>query len=127
MTRDGSCRLTRNEHAARHSAKRINAALVTAPVNIATGIAGVATSIVAPLLGQAVAGSGQVLTRGLVLAPYSRSQENEADRIGQELAARAGYDPAALASFLETLDRETQLRSGGVREFSFLADHPLTP
>jgi predicted Zn-dependent protease len=112
---------------ARHSAKRINASLVTAPVTIATGIVGLATSIVSPTIGQAVAGSGQVLTRGVVLAPYSRSQENEADRIGQELAARAGYDPAALARFLETLDRQTQLLYGGERGFSFLADHPLTP
>jgi predicted Zn-dependent protease len=112
---------------ARHSAKRLNASLATAPVTLATGIVGLATSIVSPSMGQAVAGSGQVLTRGLVLAPYGRSQENEADRIGQELAAKAGYDPAALTSFLETLDREAQLRSGAERKFSFLADHPLTP
>jgi hypothetical protein len=34
---------------------------------------------------------------GLVLASYSRGQELEADEVGQEVAASAGWDPAAKA------------------------------
>ncbi|NIN65918.1 MAG: M48 family metalloprotease, partial [Anaerolineae bacterium] len=112
--------------AARHAVQRVNVSAITAPVRIATGITGLATSIVSPRLGQMVAGVGQVAS-GLVLAPYSRDQEREADRIGQELAARAGWDPKGIATFLETLGREEALRSGEPPRVSFFATHPSTP
>jgi predicted Zn-dependent protease len=112
---------------ARHSAKRLGAAVLTAPVAIATGLAGMAVGIVSPSLGSAVAGTGEVITGGLVLAPYSREQEYEADALGQALAARAGYDPAGLPRFLRTLDQEDALLSGQKREFDFFASHPSTP
>lgn len=112
---------------AHHSAKRMGAAVLTAPVTIATGIAGSALGIVSPLLGSVVSGTGEVITGGLVLAPYGREQEHEADEVGQSLAARAGYDPAGLAHFLHTLDRDIALLSGEQRTFHFLDGHPLTP
>jgi predicted Zn-dependent protease len=112
---------------ARHSTKRIGAAVAMAPVSIATGLAGFAVGIVSPVLGSAVAGTGQIITGGLVLAPYSREQEHEADELGQGLAARAGYDPAGLARFLHTLDRDLALLPGEKRTFHFLDSHPLTP
>jgi len=112
---------------ARHSTKRMGAAVLTAPVTIAAGIAGSALGIVSPLLGSIVAGTGQVITGGLVLAPYSREQEHEADELGQSLAARVGSDPAGLARFLRTLDRDLALLHGDQRTFHFLDSHPLTP
>jgi predicted Zn-dependent protease len=112
---------------ARHSSKRIGAAVATAPITIATGLAGFAVGIVSPVLGSAVAGTGQALTSGLVLAPYSREQEHEADELGQGLAARAGYDPKGLPRFLSTLDRDLNLTPGQKREFHFLDSHPMTP
>lgn len=112
---------------ARHTAKRIGAAVVTAPVAIATGLAGFAVGIVSPVLGSVVAGTGEFITGGLVLAPYSREQEHEADELGQTLAAKAGYDPAGLATFLRTLDRGLVLMSGKERRFHFFDSHPLTP
>ncbi|WP_448203648.1 M48 family metalloprotease [Azospirillum sp. sgz302134] len=69
---------------------------------------------------------------GALLAKYSRGQESEADRIGIELLERAGYDPFAVATFLETMRRDSQyegLRSGkgsGESGFDFFASHPQT-
>jgi predicted Zn-dependent protease len=83
--------------------------------------------IVSPALGNIVAGTGQVLTGGLVIAPFSREQEHEADQIGQGLAAKAGYDPSGISTFLRTLDREVELLSGEERSFHFLSSHPMTP
>jgi predicted Zn-dependent protease len=112
---------------ARHSAKRIGAAVLTAPVSIAAGIAGLAVGIVSPLLGSVVVGTGQVLTGGLVIAPFSREQEHQADEVGQGLAAKVGYDPAGLSTFLRTLDREVALQAGKPSRFHFLDSHPMTP
>lgn len=54
---------------------------------------------------------------------YSRNQEREADRIGMYFMSAAGYDPMAMASFFELMNKKT----GGV---SFLPDfwltHPLS-
>jgi predicted Zn-dependent protease len=112
---------------ARHASKRIGAAVLTAPVSIATGLAGVAVSIVSPSLGSVLAGTGPLLTGGLVIAPFSREQENRADEIGQALAARAGYEPDGISKFLHTLDREVTLLAGEERSFHFLDTHPMTP
>jgi predicted Zn-dependent protease len=101
--------------------------VLTAPVSIATGLAGLAVSIVSPMLGNVVAGTGQILTGGLVIAPFSREQEHEADKIGQGLAADAGYDPSGIATFLHTLDREVKLQTEDERSFHFLDSHPMTP
>ncbi len=60
------------------------------------------------------------------LARYSRSQEQEADRLGQEIAARAGYDPAGLVHFLERLENAERLEFGGSRIPGFLDTHPST-
>jgi predicted Zn-dependent protease len=110
----------------RHSEKRIRATLATSPISIATGIGGAAAGIVSRRLGNLVAGSGRLISASVV-APYSRSQENEADKVGQGLAARAGYTPSGISTFLHTLGREQKLVSGDERESSFLDTHPMTP
>jgi predicted Zn-dependent protease len=71
-------------------------------------------------------GSGQLATQGAglgaqvgVLLPYSRVQETEADRMGVELAARAGYDPRAAI----TLWQKMAKLSGNASQ-QFLSTHP---
>ncbi len=62
-----------------------------------------------------------------MVASYSRDQEHEADELGQTMAAAAGYDPAAFADFLDTLNSYTELELGGQRRIGFLDTHPSTP
>ena len=61
------------------------------------------------------------------IAAYGRDQERDADRGGQILAARAGYDPAAIADFLRKLDASERYVVGWSRLPSFFATHPTSP
>jgi predicted Zn-dependent protease len=63
----------------------------------------------------------------VVLAGYSREQESESDESGTALAARSGYDPAALAPILARLEREAEVLTGEKRKKGFLDSHPMTP
>jgi predicted Zn-dependent protease len=112
--------------AARHTVRSANVAVATSPLRIATGIAGVAAGIIAPRIGEGIAGLGEVATEAF-MAPYGRSQEREADDVGVDLAARAGYDPKGLPSILQTLERDEALRKDGPPRQSFFDTHPATP
>lgn len=52
---------------------------------------------------------------------FTRSNEQEADRVGYELLQRSGYDPQGMASFFAYLEQHSQ-ELPGVPEF--LRDHP---
>ena len=61
------------------------------------------------------------------ISSYGRTQENEADRLGMQLAARAGYDPAALATVLYNLERTVTLLADVHPESGYFDNHPSTP
>lgn len=108
--------------AARHAAQRQTRAtgvgLLSALGTIAAAVVGGGEA--ARMVGQL----GQVAGAGLI-ASYSRDQERQADAVGQKISAEAGWDPAGMATFLETLEREGRLRAEGAqRAPSFLDSHP---
>jgi len=109
--------------AARHAVQRLSRAL---PAGVLTGVVSGVTGLARPVLGSLFEAGGSFATEAM-LAPYGRDQEREADRVGQEIAARAGYDPAALARSLATMERVEALGEEAKRRPSFLDSHPSTP
>lgn len=71
-------------------------------------------------LGQGSADMAGVAYQSLIATRFSRTDENEADRIGLELTARAGYDPRAGVSLWQKM---MKANSGG-RSPEFLSSHP---
>ncbi len=105
-------------HALReHSRER---ASQQAAAGVGASLAGIVADIFLPGSGQlATAGAGAGAQVG-VLLPYSRVHETEADRMGVELAARAGYDPRAAVALWQKM---AKLSSGGAPP-KLLSTHP---
>ena len=68
--------------------------------------------------GQAIY-EGSQLGVGAVFLRYSRDDEKQADLLGVQMMARAGYDPRDLAHMFETIEQE-----GGGRPPQWMSDHP---
>ena len=109
--------------AARHSVRQASAAT---PLDVVFGVPAAIVGSVSRPLGTLVGLPG-ALVSGIALSAYGREQEHEADTVGAELAVQAGFQPGALAVFLERLEREEALHREGPQPLSFFSSHPRTP
>ena len=94
-----------------HARERVSRQMST---QLAVGVAGA-------LLGLGTAGTqlAGALADVTFTLPHSRLHETEADRMGVELAARAGYDPRAAITLWEKM-----AKAGGGAPPQFLSTHP---
>jgi predicted Zn-dependent protease len=106
----------------RHIARGIAAAEGTQYATLLAVIAGV-------LIGTQNSQAGQAAIAGASAAGaqsqlnFTRTNEKEADRVGIAMLAKAGYDPRAMPTFFEKLDRASRYYS---RPPEFLSTHPVT-
>ncbi len=82
-----------------------------------------ATAISKPQNQQAAHDISAIAAVTLISLPNSRTEEAEADKLGIELAAQAGYDPHAAVTFWKKMVK----MSGGSSRFDFLSTHPSSP
>jgi len=101
---------------AKHTAERMSTAMASeAALQVGAMLLG-SDSVTSQMTLKAAAAATTV---GVQL-PNSRQQESEADRIGIELAAKAGYDPHAAPKLWEKMLQAT----GAKGQSDFLSTHP---
>jgi predicted Zn-dependent protease len=98
-------------------------------------IATVATILAAILVGAAT-GSSDAAMAGVTAAQgaamqqqinFTRSNENEADRVGMGFLAAAGFDPYGMPDFFETMGRRNAITAGNRNVLpEILQSHPVT-
>ena len=116
---------------ARHSAQRYSrGVLAQGGVTLGAVLAGVLGGGNLAKTVQQIGGTGAQA----YLAGYSREQEFQSDELGVRYLTRAGYDPTAMATFLEKLGEHSELarKLAGKEDApdpstSMFATHPRTP
>lgn len=107
-------------HEISHVALRHSTAQMTQQSNPLNQILGIGAILGGAIIGgQTGAAIGQTIYSGLLVYPYSREYETQADILGSQILARAGYDPRDLANMFKTIEKE----SGGSGP-EWLSTHP---
>jgi Zn-dependent protease with chaperone function len=107
-------------HEISHVALRHGTAQATKsqPWAIGSAVGQILGGILGGGLGQVVATGSQIIP-GLKLMQYSRDYERQADVLGAQILARAGYDPREMANMFRTIEAE-----GGGGGPEWLSSHP---
>jgi predicted Zn-dependent protease len=110
-------------HEMAHVAERHGTEQVTKAYGVQAG-AGLLAQILAGKdrrlgLGEQIAGT---LGLNALVMKFSRDAENEADRVGAQMMARAGYDPMAMAGFFDLLQQQRGRNPNAVAQF--FSSHP---
>jgi predicted Zn-dependent protease len=98
-----------------HANERVSTELAT---QTALQVASAVTDASNPVHGQMIALLGAGVQVG-VLLPYGRKQEREADLVGLELMAQAGFDPNESITLWQNMSK-----AGGAQPPEFLSTHP---
>lgn len=108
----------------RHFARRMEQQETSAPMTIAGMLAGIILSAVTKSdVGiAAIAGTQALAVQNML--QYSRSNEQEADRVGLDILADAGMDPRGMPEMFEIMMRQNRIQGGQPPEY--LSTHPLT-
>lgn len=106
----------------RHLARKMQAQQRSAPLALASMVGGLLLALASPEAGMAALASSQAASAQMQI-DYTRSNEEEADRIGITMLARAGFDPNGAAGFFSTLNEQYRLVSMPPAR---LLSHPLT-
>ena len=99
-----------------HGAERMSQSMVAGG---ASALAGAALGAKDPGKSEMVMAALGVATQVGVLLPFSRKHESEADRVGLELMAKAGYDPRAAVRVWKKMSQMT-----GKQPAEWLSTHP---
>ncbi|MBD3656266.1 MULTISPECIES: M48 family metalloprotease [Marinobacter] len=108
----------------RHFARRLEQQETSAPLTLAGMIAGIVLSAVTQSdIGiAAIAGTQALAVQNML--QYSRSHEQEADRVGLDILAESGLEPRGMPEMFEIMMRQNRLQGNHVPEY--LSTHPLT-
>ena len=110
-------------HEMAHVAERHGTEQITKSYGVQAG-AGILGSILAGRDGRLGLPEQIIGSLGLnaLMMKFSRNAENEADRVGAQTMARAGYDPMAMASFFDLLQQQRGRNPSAVSQF--FSSHP---
>lgn len=107
----------------RHISRLITQQDRTAPLMIAAMILGAIAASKNPQAGSAVMAGSQALAIQNQLN-FSRDMEREADRIGLNVMAAAGFEPQGFVTMFEKLQQAARLNDNGA--YPYLRTHPMT-
>ncbi len=105
----------------RHSAKQQRKGFLPGLLSVPGNLVGVVSPGLGALINVPAEAAG-----GAWISRYSRGQEKDADRIGIQTAAKAGYDGEALAVVLDRMEKVVNSESGKKSKSSIFDSHPMT-